>query len=230
MKSENNNVGTLPIDVIVTLMKLLVVDSFKDFFNFFIAWAQTQRRSVIIVLLDNFPLRDLYKFRQIGGPSDATYFDRFFRIGEELRINDAIFYGRCREIVCGFGNIERHFTVVDEMAMTGQFLYMVGKFVLRNVYKKQRSSVSTVDDLKCLRSHPHYRMSITRALKVLQSIYWTMVVCNSAPKVDIQATCGLHTLDSKALLLNGSNGCGMIEDCLFCDIATLLNVFTNTCT
>ncbi|KAK1387916.1 hypothetical protein POM88_016094 [Heracleum sosnowskyi] len=156
MKSENNNVGTLPIDMIVTLMKLLVVESFKDFFNFFIAWARTQR-------------------------------------SEQLRINDAIFYGRCRDIVCGAGNIERHFTVLGEMASTGHFLYVVDLFVLRNLYKKQRSSVSTVDDLKARRSHPHYRMSI-------------------------------------GSVVNGCNGCGMIQECLFCDIATLLNVLTNNST
>ncbi|KAK1382509.1 hypothetical protein POM88_020244 [Heracleum sosnowskyi] len=229
MKPVNNNVGTLPIDMIVTLLKLVVVESFQDFFNFFIAWARTQRRSAIVALLEYFPLRDIYQYRQIGGPSDSPYFDRFFRISEQLRINDAIFYGRCRDIVCGAGNIERHFTVLGEMAETGHFLYVVGLFVLRNLYKNQRSSVSTVDDLKALRSHPHYRMSIVRALKDLRSIYWTMVVCNRAPELYIQATCCLHSLDSKGVL-DGCNGCGMVQECLFCDIATLLNVFTNIST
>ncbi|KAK1387911.1 hypothetical protein POM88_016089 [Heracleum sosnowskyi] len=62
MKSENNNVGTVPIAMIVTLMRLVVVESFKDFFSFFVAWAQPQRRSVVVVLLGYFPLRNVLQF------------------------------------------------------------------------------------------------------------------------------------------------------------------------
>lgn len=84
MKLVNNNIETLPIDMIVVLLKLLVIEIFQDFYNFFIAWARTQWTSAIVLLLESFPLRDLYNFHQFGSPSDVTCFDQFFRFSEQL--------------------------------------------------------------------------------------------------------------------------------------------------
>lgn len=222
MKLVNNNIETLPIDMILVLLKLLIVESFQDFYNFFIAWARTQRTSAIVILLESMPLRDLYKFR-IGSPSDVTCFDRFFRISEQLRINDGIFYARCRHIVTGGGNIENHLTILDDLASTGQLLYMVGKFIFKNLYKTRDTSRCMLEDVAAIRSLPYYRMNIVPALAQIRNIKESVEIRNNLPEICIVALCPNHSI---GLELSGHDLSGLTEECLFCNIAALLNVIT----
>lgn len=226
MKLVGNNIETLSIDMIVTLLKLLVVESFQDFYNFFIAWARTQRTSAIILLLESFPLRDLYKYRQLGTPSDLTCFDMFFRITEELRINDAIFYARCRHILTGEGNMENHFAVLDDLASTGQLLYMVGRFILKNLYKKLDTSATTLEDYTAIQSHPYYRMNIASALTQIQKIKQSVVVSHTGPQIYFVALCLIHsTVNEVPPIMHG-----ITKECVFCNITTLLNRFMKNVT
>lgn len=230
MKLENNNLGTLPLDLIVSLMKLVLGVRFKDFYNFFMAWAQTQRRPGIVLLLEHFPLRDVYNSRQVAATEDVNYFDRFFRIAEQLRIKDAIFYARCSDILCGVGNLERHLTVLDNLALSREFLYMIGNFVFKVLYKKQGMSARTLQELVAIRHHPYYRMSIAPSLTHLKSIKHSVAVSKISPEIYFGVTCAFHDMDLKRVQENGVNVCGMSDECLFCHIAVMLNVFTTNST
>lgn len=121
MRIVNNNIESLPIDVILVLLQLLLAGGFENAFNFFIAWARTQRPSVIYSLLKEFPLRLVYKFGALGSDGDKASFDRFFLIAERLGIPDAILYRRCTDILRGVGNIDLHLTTLNGLGRNGHF-------------------------------------------------------------------------------------------------------------
>lgn len=50
MKIENNDLGSMPLDMITLIMKSVLIGGFQDFFNFFIAWAQTKSLSDVLHL------------------------------------------------------------------------------------------------------------------------------------------------------------------------------------
>lgn len=74
--------------MVITIVKLLLQAVFQGFFNFLKEWAQTQRVSPVIHLLEESPLRDLYKHGLVGTQSDVSCFDCFFATGENLRISN----------------------------------------------------------------------------------------------------------------------------------------------
>ncbi|KAK1351312.1 hypothetical protein POM88_054476 [Heracleum sosnowskyi] len=127
-----------------------------------------------------------------GHPKDVHASTSGAIYSEQLRINDGIFYARCRDIVCGVGNIERHLTVLDHLASSGQLLYMAGKFFFTIVYKNESTSVDMLRDLLAIRSHPYYRKGITTSLTHIRSIKICVVVSNTGPIFDIEALCPLH--------------------------------------
>lgn len=100
---------------------------------------------------------------------------------------------------------------------------MVGKFIFKNLYKKQDTSLSILEDDVAIRSHPFYRMSIAPALTQIISIKLSIGVCNNVPEIYIVALCPKHSM---VLELPGRNMPGLTEECLFCNIAALFNVFT----
>ncbi|KAK1387914.1 hypothetical protein POM88_016092 [Heracleum sosnowskyi] len=225
MKIENNNLGSLPIDMIIVIMKLLLSSGFEDFFNFLKALAQTQRMSAVIHLLEEFLVRDLYMPRILATQSDVTCFNRFVGIGENLRIYDAILYARSRDIICGFGNIDGHLTEVDLLAANGHFLSMVGKFILGILYKKESCSDITVEAIVCIYKHPHNRRYILSALTHMRDMKSCIKVSSTAKDVDINPTCIIHPKVANALFTYTRKPA---DDCLFCNIAAMLNVFMNT--
>ncbi|KAL1826127.1 hypothetical protein ACET3Z_012905 [Daucus carota] len=182
MRIENNNIATIPTDIVIVLLELLLAGGFQDFYNFFMAWSQTQRAVVITSLLEKYPLRTLYKYGCRGSPADMLCFDNFFRIAENLGIGDAILYRRCRAIIYGAGDIDAHFTVLDTLSGNNHFLAMVGNFILRSLYKQE-----LVD------------------------------------AVDIEACCPIHSTCVKVSL---ENQCPSRQNCLFCNIALMVTVFT----
>ncbi|KAL8095118.1 hypothetical protein AgCh_036539 [Apium graveolens] len=76
MRLSNNNVESLPTDMVRLLMQNLVNSGFESAFNFFIAWARTKRAYVILALLEGFPLCSLYKYRDKDSDADKASFDR----------------------------------------------------------------------------------------------------------------------------------------------------------
>lgn len=146
--------------MIITIIKLYLPVGFQDFFNFFKALAQIQRFYTIIHLLDEFFIRDLYKHHLVGTHSVVSCFDRFFAIGHNLRISDAILYACYRDIIFVFGNTDPHLTEVDRLASNGHFSYMVAKFTLGIFYSNKNSSACTLHSLVYFYKHPHYRRNI----------------------------------------------------------------------
>ena len=96
MRIENNNIATIATDIVIVLLELLLVGGFQYFYDFFIAWSQTQRAVVITSFLEKFPLCTLNKYGSRVSPADMLCFHNFFRIAENLEIGDAILYRRCR--------------------------------------------------------------------------------------------------------------------------------------
>lgn len=125
MKIENNVLGSMSLDMIIVMMKRVLLGGFEDFFNFFKAWAQTKRVSDIVHLLEEFPVRELYPFRLAGSEADTISFDRFIKIGEALKISDAILYARCRDIICGVGNLDGHLFELNALGSCGYILSMI---------------------------------------------------------------------------------------------------------
>ncbi|KAK1370446.1 hypothetical protein POM88_036538 [Heracleum sosnowskyi] len=226
MNRFNSNIGSLPTELIVSIMQSVVLGGFKDFFNFFVAWSQTQKVAVVVKLLDEFPVRELYKFRNSGGDADTNSFDRFFRIGEQLRISDAVLYQRCRDIFRGVGNIDAHLEVLDGLASSGHFLSMVAVFILRNLYREP-NRVYTLVDIVRIFNHPGYERLIKPTLAYLKHLYSSIHGLDILNKPKVEPSCILHhsVIVTDVALLKGSRA---REKCLFCDLAVILNVFCNS--
>ncbi|WOG95127.1 hypothetical protein DCAR_0414429 [Daucus carota subsp. sativus] len=221
MRIENNNIATIPTDIVIVLLELLLVGGFQDFFNFFIVWSRTQREVVITSLLDKFPLRSLYKYGCRGSPADMLCFDNFFRIAENLGIGDAVLYRRSRAIIYGTGNIDGHFTVLDTLSANNHFLCMVGNFILRSLYK-QGNNVGTLQVLIRVVNHPNYQDFIVPAVNHLSDIHSYILFPELVDAVDIEACCPIHSTCVKVFL---EEKCPPATNCLFCKIAFMLTVF-----
>lgn len=110
MKFGNNYLQSFPTALIVNIMHRVVSSGcFEDLFICFIAWSQAHRPIVIASLLEEFPLRGIYKFGKIGSVADKACFDHIFHIGDQLIVADEIIYIRCRNLLSGVGNIDDHF-------------------------------------------------------------------------------------------------------------------------
>ena len=73
MSYENNNLANMPLDMVIIIMKSVLEDGFGSFFNLFKSWGQSKRDSVIIYLLNQFPVCDLYPLRLTS--NDVECFD-----------------------------------------------------------------------------------------------------------------------------------------------------------
>ena len=87
-----SNLGHVPIDIIIIVMKKVVSVSFTDFFNLFKAWARAQRRSTVVRLMEALPLHDLYWYADAGSAADTSSFRQFFGIAVDLGMDDAILF------------------------------------------------------------------------------------------------------------------------------------------
>ncbi|KAK1394836.1 hypothetical protein POM88_013892 [Heracleum sosnowskyi] len=134
-------------------MFLVLDGGFEKKFNLFVAWARTQRPNAILSLLEGLPVRALYKFGNIGSDADKSCFHRFFRRAENLGVADAILYRRCRDLLCGAGNLDAHFTAIVALARNGHFTTMVANFIVRNLYMLDYV-VDAVEDLLSIYQHP----------------------------------------------------------------------------
>ncbi|WOG95296.1 hypothetical protein DCAR_0414608 [Daucus carota subsp. sativus] len=222
MRIENNNIATIPTDIVIVLLELLLAGGFQDFYNFFMAWSQTQRAVVITSLLEKYPLRTLYKYGCRGSPADLLCFDNFFRIAENLGIGDAILYRRCRAIIYGAGDIDAHFTVLDTLSGNKHFLAMVANFILRSLYK-QGTNGATLQVLIRVLNHPNYQDLIGPAVNHLSDIHSYIIFPELVDAVDIEACCPIHSTCVKVSL---ENQCPYTQNCLFCNIALMVTVFT----
>lgn len=126
--------------MVILLMQYLLTWGFKSVFNFFIAWARTQRVPVIHALLEGFSICSLYKFGDMGCHADNECFDRFIHIAENLGIVDAILYRRCRVILCASRNIDSYFSALDALTCSGHYMYLVAKFIIRSLYRQEASA------------------------------------------------------------------------------------------
>ncbi|KAK1357132.1 hypothetical protein POM88_050388 [Heracleum sosnowskyi] len=205
MRLTNNNIKTLPTDIISLLMFLVLNGGFENCFNFSVAWARTQRPAVIVSLLDGLPVRALYKFGNIGSDADKTCFYRFFRIVGDLGVADAILYRRCREIICGSGNIDGHFTVIAALARSGHFMQMVANFIVRNLYMVDYDA-DVVEALLGIYQHPEYKNGLAAALTHVESIYTSVGRPEITTKSTFGVMCHIHASENKMLLLNGYTG------------------------
>lgn len=82
----------LPLNIIIIIMQKVSSQNFLDFFNLFLLWSATQKQSIIRILLDNYPLEELYCWgHEVHRPRE-TMFLRFMRIAKNLKNKDAMFY------------------------------------------------------------------------------------------------------------------------------------------
>ncbi|KAK1396544.1 hypothetical protein POM88_006407 [Heracleum sosnowskyi] len=216
MRLVGNNVETLPTDIIGMLMEVLSAGGFEDCYNFFVAWARTQRPSAILALLNGLPLRAMYKLANAGGASDKACFNRFFRIAKGLGVADAVLYERCRDMLCGWGSSEAHIISIGALADRGHFMSMVANFTVRLLYK-QDSTVKTLQLLVDISEHREYKNGIGPVLVHLKSIF---SVAEQSDEIRSECFgrvgCLIH---SSANNVKPQNEHMIVQDCLFCLIS-----------
>ncbi|KAK1396107.1 hypothetical protein POM88_005970 [Heracleum sosnowskyi] len=214
-----NNVECLPIDMIITIMQLLLGSGFEGFFNFFIAWARSQRPCAIGSLIAEFPVCALYKFGAVGSVTDKLCFARFFRIAERLGNADAILYARCKAILRGEGSAEVHFTVLNGLANEGHFLSMIGNISLHNRYYPDAYG-EILRGLSAVFNHPYYNNFIVPALTDLRSLKTAISAIEIGHEAESVSGCPIHLIG----LESGVNaGHGIRWGCLMCSISPIVN-------
>ena len=221
MTLGNTDIQALPTTLIVSILELLVAGSFKDFYNFFIAWSQTQRPATIFVLLHQFPIRVVYKFGNTSNCVELDYFNRFYGIATRLQIPDAMLYMPCRNLIRGIGNVDEHFLILDGLSQSGHFLAMVSNFMLRSICKR-KDKVFTLSLLLDIYKHPDYKQEIALALRCLQAIQAGVNESQSIVQSNIQPSCPVHPeLTTNSFHQKYPES----EDCLFCNIAIMVSAF-----
>lgn len=103
-------------------------------------------------------------------------------------IADATIYIRSSNLLCGVGNIDDHFLVLDHLVSTGQFLAMVANFIFR-VFCKTNHKASTLQGLVSIYNHPCYARDIVHALNYLEAIQSNVGVLKIAINIDVEASC-----------------------------------------
>ncbi|KAK1360976.1 hypothetical protein POM88_045450 [Heracleum sosnowskyi] len=225
MRLVGNNVETLPTDVIGILMEVLSAGGFEDCYNFFVAWARTQRSSAILALLNGLPLRAMYKLANAGGEVDKACFNRFFRIAEGLGVADAVLYGRYRDILRGMGNTDAHIFTIGALADRGHFISMVANFTVRLLYK-QDSAVKTLKLLVDISEQREYKNGIGPVLVNLKSIFAATEQSDEVRSECFGTVgCLIHSSTNNVILEKEHI---KVPDCLFCLISGMLNVFSTS--
>ncbi|KAK1394748.1 hypothetical protein POM88_013804 [Heracleum sosnowskyi] len=220
-KLSSVSLQSLPIALIVSIMHQVLVGGFEDFFNFFIAWSQTQRPIVIVRLLEEFPLREIYKYGNIGSMGDIVCFNRFFNIVDRLIVADAIIYTSCRNLIAGVGSSDDHFLVLDRLTFEGHFSSMVANIIFRFFSRKNKKG-PTLQALVGIYNRPYYERDLVVALNYIQVIWSTVGDSEIVIKVDIEASCAAHGGGSKVDIE------ASIEECLFCSHAMIVNSFSSS--
>lgn len=218
---RENNVETLPNDVIIVIMKHLLGVGFESFFNFFISWARSQRPATISSLLLEFPVCTLWKFGIGGTVADRVCFDRFFSIAERLGNADARFYQRCISILRGSGSIQVHLQVLNGLAHEGHFLSMIGYTSLCYVYQVE-SAANTLMGLSLIFSHPYYNNQIIPALGAIRAVKAGIGGTEAGHERDFENGCPGH---GAGLVQFKAVGPMTSEECAICRIVEILNVF-----
>ncbi|KAL8134686.1 hypothetical protein AgCh_009641 [Apium graveolens] len=190
-------------------MGLVSAAGFKSCFNFFLAWARTQRQPAILSLFAGLPVRSMYKFSTEGVDANKASFSRFMQIAENLGV---ILYHKCLGILRGLGNFEADFTALDGLEATGHFGAMVANFILRTLYK-QETSRTTIRALVCIFYHPTFKSAIGPVLTDLRHIY----VVAGCPEVIAESSlvggCPIHVTYQN-------------PGCFFCATKKMLNIFS----
>ncbi|KAK1365938.1 hypothetical protein POM88_041499 [Heracleum sosnowskyi] len=186
MKAINNNIETLPTDIISLLMFLVLDGCFEKKNNLFVAWAMTQRPAAILSLLEGLSVR-----------------------------------ARCRDLLCGSGNLDAHFTAIATLVRIGHFTPMVANFIVRNLYMVDYAA-DVVEPLLSIYQHPEYKNGLAAALSHVKNIYTSAGHPEITTESTVGVICHIHASENKMMLLNGYTGA---RDCLLCTIDRMFNVF-----
>lgn len=186
MKFANNNIETLPLDVIVMLMELLSASGFENCFNFFVAWARTQRPAVIMSLLEGLPLHSMLKFGNMGGDADKACFQRFINIAANLGFADAILHRGLREILYGHGNIGASVAAINGLADNGHFVSTIARFLVT------------------ICQHPDYITGLVPAFNHLGAIYSSLRSRQIRTESSVELGCPIHSSDREIASLSCS--------------------------
>lgn len=196
MRLSNNNVESMPIDMVMLLMQYLLTFGFESVFNFFIAWCRTQRPPTIHMLLEGFPLRSLYKFCHMGSSADKACLDRFFRIAANLGFADAIVYRSCRAVLSASRDIDNHISALGAVACGGHYMSLAANFIAQSLYQYEGHEIAT-------------------ALTHLGSLFSSVGCPEDVAEARARPVCPIHPTDIN--MVPQSNGV-VLKGCLFCTI------------
>ncbi|WOH09900.1 hypothetical protein DCAR_0729360 [Daucus carota subsp. sativus] len=218
----DNSIQTLPLDIVSLLLRtVLAASGFADFYSMLKAWAQAQKKHLILRLLEDFPISGLYRFGNVGSMSDKAAFQQFMIVAEEMDIGDAIVYQRCVNIFLGFRNIEASYAALDELSSRGHFLAKIASWLLKILYRRH-TSLSALHALVDIHRSPYYAHRIGPALASIKVIYSSIRGSHTLPTVEKKICCPIHSSGGEEFVAIERLQAGL---CIFCELACMLNMF-----
>lgn len=168
----------LPLHLIIIIMQKISSQNFLNFFNFFLAWSATKRQPTIQMLLDNYPIDELYFWGHDIHRPHETMFLRFMKISRYLKNKDATFYLVFKSIMIRryeeFKDFGGAYEELESLSMNNHTKSMLLKSLLDVYYfpDKRHVAVATIINLatNCMTRIQIPRM-ITTFKTITRAIY-----------------------------------------------------------
>lgn len=158
-------------------MQKVASQNFFDFFNLFLSWSAAQKTQTIQILLDNYPLEELYFWgHEVHRPRE-TMFLRFMRIARYLKNKDAMFYLASTNIFLRryeeYMDFDAAYEELDSMSIKHHSNSMLLKSVLDVYYfpEKRHIAIATIINLATSSTKSHIPRMIRTFKLITRVIY-----------------------------------------------------------